>query len=331
MEYQLLFPFAHYWHWYLTVLAVVVVVLLVDLGLFSKKLEQISLRKAVGLSAIWIGLGLVAGLVFYYAATLELAHLPNGAELAKNAGLEYLSGFLVEKSLAVDNLFVFLVIFNHFGVPLKFQHRVLFYGIFGALFFRSIFIALGAVIFDFHFVEVIFGLFLAYTGYHVIKADHDEKIDPSQNKILQWLARKIPLSTEIKGKNFFVREGGKLVGTPLLLCLLFIEISDIVFAVDSVPAIFGLTKEPFIVFASNVFAILGLRALYFVLASAMQKFDYLKYSLGVVLIFVGAKMAFLDKLYHDTYHEKFPVSWSLGFIVFCFAMAFVPKRKNSEG
>jgi tellurite resistance protein TerC len=247
------------------------------------------------------------------------------AVAAKEVALQFLTGFVVEQSLSVDNMFVFVVIFGFFNIPSTLQHRILFYGILGALAFRAVFIAIGAALIQYKSVVIIFGVFLVFTGIKIIFAPEKEK-DPEHNPILKLLRRFVPLTSKFHDQNFFVKElapdphgtGKKAlrwVGTPLFVALVMIEVSDIVFAVDSVPAIFAVTKEPFIVFTSNVFAILGLRSLYFLLAGAHDKFHMLKYGLGIVLVFVGIKMTLPESWYPASWEGHFPMGWSLAFIV----------------
>jgi tellurite resistance protein TerC len=254
---------------------------------------------------------------------------PNAA--AWRVALEYLTGYVVEKSLSVDNIFVFVMVFSYFGIPAKYQHRVLFYGILGALIFRAIFVVLGAALMRYHFVVMIFGVFLIVTGIKIFVAK-DKPVEPEKNLLIRLLRRLMPIRHELEGSKFFSRHHGRLVGTPLLVCLVCLEATDIVFAVDSVPAIFALTNEPLLVFTSNIFAILGLRSLYFMLAGAVDKFYLLKYGLGVVLVFVGLKMVWLDGLFNG----KFPIGISLGIVGAVIAgsillsLAF-PKRHEGEG
>jgi tellurite resistance protein TerC len=223
---------------------------------------------------------------------------------------------LVEKSLSIDNLFIFLVVFDFFAIPPKYRHKILFYGILGAMVFRALFIALGSVLMQISWVPLVFGVFLAFTGLKVAFGPESHP-DPAQNILLRTLRKFLPISPGLHDGKFIVREAGRLMGTPLLLTLIFIEFTDIIFAVDSVPAIFAITKEPFIVFTSNIFAILGLRALFFLLAGMASKFHYLKYGLGFILCFVGLKMSWLD--HHFEGH--FPTTWSLGIIVGALAAA----------
>jgi tellurite resistance protein TerC len=203
-----------------------------------------------------------------------------------------------------------VVVFSFFAIPLKYQHRVLFFGIIGALIFRIIFIAMGSILLQYQWIVIFFGAFLILTGFKIIFAP-EKPIDPEKNPVIKLFRKFFPVTPTIEGQKFFIRKEGVLYATPLMVALLFIEVSDIIFAVDSVPAIFAITKEPLIVFTSNVFAILGLRALYFMLAGVIHKFRYLKYGLGIVLIFVGLKMAWLN----EAFGGKFPISWSLIIII----------------
>jgi tellurite resistance protein TerC len=216
---------------------------------------------------------------------------------------------VIEKALAVDNIFVFVVVFNFFAVPLQYQHRILFFGILGALVFRAAFIALGATLLQYQWVVWVAGAFLIMTGFKILLAP-DKAPDPGKNPVIRLARRLLPVTDQLHGQRFVVREAGKLVVTPLLLALLFIEVSDIIFAIDSVPAIFAITKEPLLVFTSNIFAILGLRSLYFLLAGVVHRFQYLKYGLGLILLFVGLKMVWLN----DLFDGHFPIGWSLGII-----------------
>lgn len=309
-----LFPFADYWWFYGLFTLFVLAMLALDLGVFHRDAHEVRVKEAVGWSVVWISLALVFGYGLYAYALHKfpldprLAGLDHAA-LAKQVGLEYLTGFVVEKSLSVDNIFVFVVVFNFFAVPPKYQHRVLFFGILGALVFRVIFIALGSALMQFHWVIWLFGAFLMLTGLKILFAP-EKPLEPEKNPVVRLLRRLMPVTPQMHGQHFFAKLGGVWHATPLLVCLVFVEVTDIVFAVDSVPAIFALTKEPLVVFTSNVFAILGLRALFFLLAGVMHKFRFLKYGLGVILIFVGLKMAWLNEVFGG----KFPISWSLGII-----------------
>lgn len=326
LEGILLFPFAEYWWFYAGFLAFVLLLLLLDLGVFHKQAHAVSYKEALGWSVFWIALSLLFNYGFYHYAQHRLAHDPrllaipgfDSGAAAKQAALEFLAGYVVEKSLSVDNIFVFVLVLSYFRIPAIYQHRVLFLGIIGALVFRAIFIALGALLMQYQWVLWIFGAFLVYTGLKMMFGPETE-VDPEHNAIIKWFRRHVPVTPVLHGQSFFVKIDGKRFATPLLVTLLFVEMTDIVFAVDSVPAIFALTKEPLIVFTSNVFAILGLRALYFLLAGAMDQFHFLKYGLGVVLIFVGLKMTILNKLFHG----HFPITWSLGIIISVIAVSIV--------
>jgi len=265
--------------------AFVLVMLAIDLGVFNRKPHEISYRNAAVWSVVWIGLALIfAGLLFG----------PLGWELfgaARNQkALEFLTGYLIELSLSVDNLFVFLLIFSYFKVPAKYQHRVLYWGVMGALVMRITMIFAGtALINRFHWIIYIFGAFLVYTGITMLRGG-EEDVDPENNAIVRFVTRYVPIVRHYERKKFFTVVDGKRVGTLLLLVLIVVEVTDLVFAVDSIPAIFGVTTDRFIVYTSNVFAILGLRTFYFLLAGVVEKFHYLKIGLGIVLGFIGIKM-----------------------------------------
>jgi tellurite resistance protein TerC len=312
-----LFPFTEYWWLYGAFLAGVLVLLALDLGVFHRHAHTVTFREAAAWSAVWISLALLFNYGLYRFALWRLPQDPrlagvpgfDAAFAAQEAALEFLTGFIVEKSLSVDNIFVFVLIFKFFALPAKYQHRVLFFGIVGALVFRAIFIALGSALLQFHWVVWIFGLFLIASGLKIMFAP-EKGIDPERNPIIRGVRRVLPVTPAFHGQRFFVRVNGILHATPLFIALLFVEITDVIFAVDSVPAIYALTGEPLIVFTSNVFAILGLRALYFLLAGMLDRFYLLKYGLAVILIFVGAKIAWLNSWYGG----KFPITVSLGII-----------------
>jgi tellurite resistance protein TerC len=312
-----LFPFAESWWLYAAFTGGVLVLLAVDLGVFHRDAHEVGFREAAAWSAVWITLALAFAVALYqYAAWTfprdpRLTAIPGfDAETAAwEVTLEYLTGFVVEKTLSVDNVFVFVLIFGYFAIPAKYQHRVLFYGILGALLFRALFIGLGSVLMQFHWVVWVFGAFLVLTGLKMMLAP-DRGLDPDRNPVIRLFRRFVPVTPALHGQRFFVRQAGVLYATPLFVALLFVEITDVIFAVDSVPAIYALTDEPLIVFTSNVFAILGLRALYFMLGGAVTRFHMLKYALSLVLIFVGLKMVWLN----DLYGGKFPIAVSLGII-----------------
>ncbi|OIP31128.1 MAG: hypothetical protein AUK47_23165 [Deltaproteobacteria bacterium CG2_30_63_29] len=255
----------------------VLAMLALDLGVFHRKTHEISIREALAWTGVWIGLALIfSGGVYYWF----------GSERA----LEFLAGYVIEKALSVDNIFVFMVIFSTFAVPAMLQHRVLLWGILGALVLRAVFIVLGAALLQqFHWVIYVFGVFLVFTGFKLL-VQKNEEVHPERNPLFRLFRRLVPSVGEYREGFFTVVENGKRYATPLLLVLVAIETTDIVFAVDSIPAIFAVTKDPFIVYTSNIFAILGLRALYFALAGMMGKFHYLKLGLSFVLVFVGVKM-----------------------------------------
>jgi tellurite resistance protein TerC len=276
-------------------LAGVLFVLALDLGVFHREEHVISTREA----AIWTGVWIALSLLFNLWVYLEFGPKP---------GLEFLTGYVIEKALSVDNIFVFILIFAYFGVPAKYQHRVLFWGIFGALLMRGVFIGLGAALVSrFAWVLYLFGAFLVITGIKIM-VQRETEVHPEKNPLVNLFRRFVPITNGYHGKSFFTRENGRLMATPLLLVLVVVEATDVVFAVDSIPAIFGITHDPFIVFTSNVGAILGLRAMYFLLAGMMNKFVYLKFGLGLVLAFIGLKMLIAD-LFH------LPVQLSLGVVV----------------
>ncbi len=272
-------------------LVFVLAMLALDLGVFHRKEHVIRPREALIWSLVWISLALVFNLgVYHWFGPVR--------------ALEFLTGYLIEKALSVDNLFVFLVLFSYFSVPRALQHRVLFWGILGALIMRAAFIFAGAALIQsFHWVIYIFGAFLVFTGIKLL-AHADEEQHPEKNPVLRIFRRVVPAVPDYRGSHFLVREGGRWLATPLLAVLVAIEATDIVFAVDSIPAIFAITADPFIVFTSNIFAILGLRALYFLLAGMLGAFRFLKVGLGLVLAFVGAKML-LSEVY------KIPIVVSL--------------------
>jgi tellurite resistance protein TerC len=261
--------------------AAVLAMLALDLGVFHRKAHEVSLREAAGWTAIWVTLALAFNAGIWYFA-------------GRQPALEFLTGYLVEKSLAVDNIFVIALIFSYFAVPSAYQHRVLFWGILGALVMRGAFIAAGAyVLHQWHWVIYVFGGILLVTGVKMALRK-DEAIDPEHNPVVRLARRWLPLTPRYDGQKFWTVENGRRVATPLFLVLLLVEFTDLVFAIDSIPAIFAITSDPFIVYTSNVMAILGLRSMYFLLAGVVHKFVYLKFGLSLVLVFVGAKMMLVD-------------------------------------
>jgi tellurite resistance protein TerC len=273
----------------------ILTMLALDLGLFNRKTHIIRYREATIWSAVWVTLALIfAAGVFWQAGSLK--------------GKEFLTGYIIELSLSVDNLFVFLLIFSYFKVPAKYQHRVLFWGVLGALVMRITMIFLGTTLINrFNWIIYFFGAFLVFTGIKMFSQD-EEEIRPEQNPIVRFITNHVPITRQYVEEKFFVGIGGRLTGTLLLLVLVVVEITDLIFAVDSIPAIFGVTTDTFIVYTSNVFAILGLRSLYFLLAGVVEKFHYLKIGLAVVLTFIGTKMLL------TAVHIHIPIEISLGVV-----------------
>ncbi|MBI2757346.1 MAG: TerC family protein [Chloroflexi bacterium] len=282
----------------------VLAMLALDLGVFHRKAHVISIKEATIWSVVWISMALLfnLGLYFFWDKIS-----PASAYSNSEAALAFFTGYLIEKSLSVDNIFVFVLIFTFFAVPAIYQHRVLFWGIIGALIMRATLIAVGAVLLkEFHWIIYLFGGFLIFTGIRMA-LHRNEEMHPEKNPLVKLLRRIVPVTENYEGDKFFIRRAGKLMATPLFLVLLLVESTDLIFAVDSIPAIFAVTNDTFIIYTSNVFAILGLRSLYFLLAGVVDKFYYLKLGLSVVLVFVGIKMMMVD-IY------KIPVGLSLGVI-----------------
>ena len=333
---------AEYWWFYAGFTLFVLLMLALDLGVFHRSAHAVSFKEAAIWSVVWISLALIYnyGLheyaEFRFLNSERLAQWPGfspelAAKWADQVSLEFLTGYVIEKSLSVDNLFIFVLVFRYFAIRPEYQHRILFYGILGALVFRAIFISIGAALMKYEWVVMIFGVFLIFTGIKLVFSN-DQEIEPEKNILVRWLRKFMPVWSKIEGPEFFVKRIPGAVpvdqekssprwhATPLLLCLVFVEATDIIFAVDSVPAIF---------------AIMGLRSLYFLLANVMDKFHLLKYGLAVVLVFVGLKMTVLGHLFGG----KFPITWSLGIIFgviltsiiasFVFpAKSAVPKSEN---
>ena len=297
----------------------VLAMLALDLGVFHRHSHTVSIKEASIWSAVWIALALAFnGLIFLFWDRMA----PSSTYTPSEAGLAFLTGYLIEKSLSVDNIFVFVLIFSYFAVPAKYQHRVLFWGIIGALLMRGAMIGVGAALIkEFHWIIWIFGAFLIFTGIRM--AFHkNEELHPEDNPLIKLFRRLVPVTEQYEGDKFFVRRAGVLMATPLFLVLLMVETTDLIFAVDSIPAIFAVTQDPFIVYTSNVFAILGLRSLYFVLAGVVHKFHYLKLGLSVVLTFVGVKMLLPDMSNLLTgVSYKIPTAVSLGVVASILAVA----------
>ncbi len=291
------------WYFYPAFIAFVLVMLLIDLKFFHSQEHEPSMKESAAWVAIWVTLGLLFGaLVFFWRG-------------AHNAG-QYFAGYLIEYSLSVDNMFVFVVIFSYFRIPLAYQHRVLFFGILGAIALRGIFIAIGVALINiFSWTIYLFGGFLVYTAVRMVVST--EEMHPERSRILTYITRRFPTTNRYEGQKLLTVENGRRVATPLFLTLVFIDVVDLIFAVDSIPAIFAVTRDPFIVLSSNVFAVLGLRALYFLLAGAVNRFHLLKYGLAVVLGFVGVKMLAEAANFHV------PIVASLGFIVATLAVTVV--------
>lgn len=276
----------------------IILLLALDLGVLHRTAHTVGLREATVWSVIWVLVALVFNVAVYVMYESRWMGLGTDPPLSgRDAGLQFLTGYIIERALSMDNIFVFIVIFNYFGVPSRYQYKVLFWGIFGALVMRSIFIIAGTVLIaKFSWILYIFGVILIVSGWKMLRGG-DTEVHPEKNLFIR-LARKVfPVETGYDSPRFFVRKHGRLHITTLFLVLLTVETTDVVFAVDSIPAVFAVTRDPFIVYSSNVFAILGLRALYFLLAGVMNTFVYLKYGLSLVLVFVGVKMLIVD-LYH---------------------------------
>jgi tellurite resistance protein TerC len=297
--------------WWCAFLGFVFVLLALDLGIFHRKAHEVSVREALAWSAIWITLALVfnAGIYFGWIG----GYAP---DLRERAAFEFLAGYLVEKSLSVDNVFVFALIFTYFHIPSKYQHRILFWGIIGALIMRAILIFAGiALIQRFHPVIYLFGAIVIFSGIKMW-ASGTPKVDPERNRVLRLVRRFFPLTPQLEGQKFFVRGANGLSMTPLFAVLVFIEWSDVVFAVDSIPAILAISQDPFVVFTSNVLAMLGLRSLYFALAGIMQRFHLLHYGLSALLVFIGLKMVLSDFV-------KVPILISLSVIALILLVSIV--------
>ena len=296
------------WHWPV-LLGVIGAMLLIDILVVHRNAHEIHTKEAAIESAVWISVGLLFGLVMLW-------------EFGSAAAGEYMGGYLIEKSLSVDNVFVWAVLFTHFQVPKMYQHRVLFWGIFGALAMRIGFIFAGvAIINSFKITLILFGLFLLYSGIKLLQT-HDEGFDPSDSKVMKIFHRFVPSTDKLDGQKLFTKVNGKRLATPLLAVLVLVEITDVIFAVDSVPAVLAVTNEQYIAFASNAFAILGLRALYFLLADMRDRFQYLQTGLGVILAFVGIKMTL-------SYWWHMPIAASLSVIAMILTVSIVASLRST--
>jgi tellurite resistance protein TerC len=305
------------WLW-LFFVASVLVALLIDFVVLKKQgAHTVSVKEALNWSLIWVGLSLAFNALFWWAVDQD-----HGTAVANTRAMEFLTGYLIEKSLAVDNIFVFLMIFGYFAVPPEFQKRVLMIGIIGAIVLRTVMILAGSwLISEFHWVLYLFGAFLLLTGIKMWWAAGKEP-DLESNPALKLLRRIMPVSKNFDGEKFFTAQNGKKIATPLLLVIALVGITDVIFAVDSIPAIFAITTDPFIVLTSNIFAILGLRAMYFLLAAVAAKFHLLSYGLAVILVFIGTKMMLIDIF-------KIPVGISLGVVVAILAATMVLSLRSS--
>ncbi|HRJ99410.1 MAG TPA: TerC family protein [Ignavibacteria bacterium] len=291
----------------------ILLMLALDLGVFQKKVHAVSVKEALIWSAVWILLAMIFNVFIYF-------------DMGEVKAVEFFTGYLIERSLSVDNIFVFVLLFSYFKVPAKYQHKVLFWGVLGALVLRAALIMLGVVlIHKFAWVIYIFGAFLVFTGFKMAMQSDDD-IDPEKNIVIRLYRKFFPVTKDYHNGNFFITENGKKIATPLFVVLLATEFTDLVFAFDSIPAIFAITDDAFIIYTSNIFAILGLRAMYFALAGIIDKFHYLKIGLSMILIFIGFKMLIVD-LY------KIPIGYSLGVIALILILSVVfsllkPKEKK---
>jgi tellurite resistance protein TerC len=316
------FPFAEYWWLYAGFTALIVLLLAIDLSFDSRRPP--SMRRALRSLGVWVGLALAFCVALYLFTAAR-----HGEALARQVGLEFLTGYIVEESLSIDNMFVFALLFRYFAVPAQYQHRVLFYGVMGAILCRGAFIAIGTALIRFDWVVILFGVFLIVSGCKLAFSRDDERT-AGENRVVRYFRRFLPVTDEFHGGRLFVRRNGAYYATPLFLVLLSLESTDIVFATDSVPAVLGVTRDPFVVYSSNIFAVLGLRAMFFLLAGALERFHALKHGLAIVLAFVGLKMVCLDRLFGG----RMPIGLSLAIIALVIAASVVlslvrPRRPRS--
>jgi len=298
-------------YWWIGFHIFIFLMLALDLGVFHRKSHTVTVREALTWSAVWISLALIFNAGVFFVRGYDSA-------------LEFLAGYLLEESLSVDNLFVFLLLFSYFKVPADYQHKVLFWGIVGALVMRALFIGIGAVLIaQFHYILYLFGIFLVITGVRMA-FDKGDEVNPENNILVKVFRRFFPVSDKYDGSNFFTIENGVRKATLLFIVLLIVEATDILFAVDSIPAVFAVTQDPFIVYTSNIFAILGLRSLYFALAGIMNLFHYLKFGLSIILSFIGVKMLIMD-IY------KIPIGAALGFVIFVLVASIVASKIWPQG
>lgn len=283
--------------------AFILLMLIVDLKVFNRKPHEISIKESLIWTGIWIAMAVVFGIGIYFF-------------MDPQSSLDYFTGYLIEKSLSVDNIFVFLLIFTYFGVDALYQHRVLFWGIFGALVFRFLFIIVGVALLEqFHWIIYVFGVFLIFTGIK-LGLEKDKEIHPEKNPVLLLVRRFVPITKTIQGPHFFIKRGKRIIATPLFVVLIVIETTDIVFALDSIPAIMAITRDPFLIYSANAFAILGLRALYFALSGVMRLFHYLHYGLAFILTYIGVKMLLENVIHISTF-------FTLGLIIVTLTISVV--------
>lgn len=310
----MIFSLSTHWYLYVTFFTLIIFLLFFDLVYLNKKDSVMTLKKAALLTAFWTSLALIFAVSLYFRVLNEKDFyiikdsILESNVVAKSVFIDFITAYLVEETLSVDNMFVFIILFSFFKIENKYQHRVLFYGIIGAIVFRAIFIAIAAYLVNFTWILWVFGIFLFWTGFKVLTSSNDE--NPTEGRAIKFLQKFLPLTDKLHGEKFFVKEGSRWVGTPLFLTLCAVEISDLTFAVDSIPAVVAITKEPFIMYSSNIFAILGLRSMYFLLAALMPKFHYFKYGLGIILIFISLKMTIIHYLF-----PNFPSILSLAIIL----------------
>lgn len=296
--------------------AFILAMLAIDLGLFHRDSHEVTTKEATGWTIVWVSLAMTFNAILYFWK-------------GPGPALEFMTGYLIEYSLSVDNIFVFIMLFSYFNVPSAFRHKVLFWGILGALIMRAALIVAGAtLIAKFHWMIYLFGAFLIFTGIKMAFSG-DDGVEPDHNPVVKWFRRVFPVTGQFEGQNFFVRHGGKLMATPLFIVLLVVETTDVMFALDSIPAIFAVTRDPFLVYTSNVFAILGLRSLYFLLSGVLGLFRYLKYGLSGVLTFVGVKMVITD-LWHVSTGVSLGVVAGILFIAVVASVLIKEKKDDDE-
>lgn len=306
----------------------IIVCLALDLGVFNKNAHAISYKEAARWTIVWTVLAFIFSFVIYYIYRGGLVNNPTGLT-GSEASMQYITGYLIELSLSVDNIFVIAIIFKSFKIPQKYQHRVLFWGILGAIIFRGLMIGFGVLLIEkFTWIMYVFGAFLLYTAYKMFaerNEDHSHDFQPKNSFIYRQLRKIMPITSHMNGEHFFIKKQGLRIATPLLLALVIIEFTDVLFALDSIPAILSITTDPFLVFSSNIFAILGLRSMYFFMANMLESFHHLKYSLIAILTFVGIKLILANHLHIPTYFSLLVIGISLGAGIW----ASLQSRKNA--